>query len=237
MLKRAAGSQHVISPPASLRASTSWLQPLAVKRLGSMGPATASGPARRWLLLPRGTQAPNLQSPKLGSSAALFMSPERKRFVLGVICVVLGAHYVAIVARLDHWPLSNYAMFARRREASVSSLVLMGVTAQGDEVRLQSNNYWQPYKSTKLAFCLREAKNQDARRARSAVGSPPEPTLPTAVKSLLAHYESRRQAGQHRGPPLAGLRLYDVTWRIEPTLGNLDRPDRQELLCEHLSRH
>jgi len=166
------------------------------------------------------------------------MSPARKRVVYTLICVLLGAHYAAIVGRLDHWPLSNYGMFARRRQASVSSLVLMGVTPQGDEIRLQAHDYWRPYKSTKLAQCLREAKSQDSRRVKRAGSGPaPRADLPAAVESLLDHYEARRRAGQHRGPPLAGLRLYDVTWRIDPSLANLDRPVRQELVCEHLSRH
>lgn len=166
------------------------------------------------------------------------MTPARKRQIVALICVLLGAHYVAIAARIDHWPLSNYRMFARRQQAEVSSLVLMGVTGQGDEIRLQNHAYWRPYKSTKLAQCLRGAKAQDARRAkRAAPGQTPQPALPGAVKSLLEHYESLRQTGQHNGPQLAGLRLYQATWRIEPSLSNLEHPDRQELVCEHFPRH
>jgi hypothetical protein len=159
------------------------------------------------------------------------MSPARKRIILTVICLLLGAHYVAIAGRLDHWPLSYYGMFARRKPPSVTSLVLVGVTSEGEELCLRDRQFWAPFNGPKLAQSLRIHQRADAKRADDA--RPHVPTLPAAVESLLSHYESRRAAGQHRGPPLAGLRLYDFTWRIDPALANLDSPDRQELVCEH----
>ena len=141
---------------------------------------------------------------------------------------------MAIAARLDHWPLSNYGMFSRRREATASSLVLVGVTQQGQEIRLQDHDFWRPYKSHKLAHCLRQVQSRDARQAKA--GRADSPDVPAAVQSLLTHYETRRVNRQHDGPPLTGLRLYDFTWRIDPSLSNLDRPDRQELVCEYPPR-
>jgi hypothetical protein len=158
------------------------------------------------------------------------MSPARKRLVLGVICLLLGAHYVAIAGRLDHWPLSYYGMFARRKPPVVTCLVLVGVTPDGQELPLRQREYWAPYNGNKLAQSLRTHQREDARHASDE--RPREATLPAAIQSLLSHYETRRAAKQHRGPPLSGLRLYDFTWRIDPALANLESPDRQELVCE-----
>jgi hypothetical protein len=32
------------------------------------------------------------------------------------------------------------------------------------------------------------------------------------------------------------MRLYMVTWTLDPSLSNIDRPDRKELLAEAVSR-
>jgi hypothetical protein len=160
------------------------------------------------------------------------MTPARKRFLWAFIIALIGAHYVAIAGRLDHWPLSYYGMFARRKPPSVTCLVLVGVTQRGEEIRLRDRRFWAPFNGPKLAQSLRIHQREDAKRAKA--GAARAPALPAAVESLLAHYESRRKAGEHAGPPLAGLRLYDFTWRIEPSLTNLDRPDHQELVCEYV---
>jgi len=53
-----------------------------------------------------------------------------------------------------------------------------------------------------------------------------------ALGNLLGRYETRRRTGGHEGPPLAGLRLYRMTWRIDPRAANRDRPLSRELLGE-----
>ena len=53
-----------------------------------------------------------------------------------------------------------------------------------------------------------------------------------ALEDLLGRYETRRRAGGHQGPPLAGLRLYRMTWGIDPRAANRDRPLSRELLGE-----
>jgi len=162
------------------------------------------------------------------------MTPARKRLVLTLIAALLAAHLVAIAGRIDHWPLSNYDMFAARKSSTVSCLVLMGVTGRGEEFRLQDPRFWKPYSPAKLGHCLRDARRLDQRRARQSRGErPPTSNLPAVVQSLLDHYEARRRDGLHAGPQLAGLRLYDCQWRLDPSLSNLQRPDRRELVCEY----
>jgi hypothetical protein len=159
------------------------------------------------------------------------MSPRRRRLVIALIGALIGAHYVAIAGRIEQWPLSSYRMFARIRPPTASCLLLVGVTAEGKELPLQGYDYWRPHSGFTLARSLRLVLRQQTERA--AAGSGASPLLPAASESLLAQYEARRRAGKHRGPPLAGLRLYAAEWRIEASLANLDHPDRKELLCEH----
>jgi hypothetical protein len=133
------------------------------------------------------------------------MTPARKRFVVAFTCALVGAHLVAIAGQIDNWPLSNYDMFASPKQSTIKVLVLAGVTSGGTEAPLQEPQFWKPYSPSKLAHCLRDAKRMDEKRSRRA--GVHLATLPAAVESLLAHYESRRQARLHAGPPLAGLRL------------------------------
>lgn len=158
------------------------------------------------------------------------MTAGRRRLIIALIAVLLGAHYAAIAFKLEHWPLSHYGMFARPKPSTVTAFVLTGVTPGGEEVRLHRDEYWRPHRVHKLAYSLRTIQGHDARRTKSAPQS--APLMPSTVKSLLAHYETRRHAGEHEGPPLAGLRLYSVQWQIDPELSNLNVPDRRELVCE-----
>jgi hypothetical protein len=168
------------------------------------------------------------------NAVKLAMHTARRNLIVGLICGVLGAHYVAIAARLDHWPLSNYAMFARCKTSTASCLTLVGVQADGEEILLQASEYWRPQRGYKLAYTLQRLHQRDLQAAQR--GASANSKVPATIESLMDHYESRRQAGLHDGPPLTGLRLYDTQWRIEPALSNLDRPTRRELVCEHVLR-
>ena len=54
-----------------------------------------------------------------------------------------------------------------------------------------------------------------------------------ALLDALSKYESERLAGKHDGPPLQGIRLYEVTWQFDdPAKSVADPPDQQELVYE-----
>lgn len=162
------------------------------------------------------------------------MSANRRRLIGAFICVLLGAHYAAIACRIDRWPLSNYAMFARAKTPTAACVILVGVQADGREIPLRASEYWLPQRGFKLAYTLHGAHKRDQQAAER--GEQVASSVPATIESLMAHYESRRLAGLHSGPPIVGLRLYDMQWQIEPALSNLDRPERRELVCEHVIR-
>lgn len=166
------------------------------------------------------------------SSAAL--SPARRRFALWVIYGVLGVHVVAMVAKIDEWPLSYYGMYSRVQSPEFEWQVVYGVTAEGREVRLQKDDYWAPLGTARLGSALRRARRGDSPHA--AVGTGDGQAVDRIVAGLLTIYESRRRQAWHDGPSLAKLRLYSVTWRVDPKLANLDLPERRQLVSEYVAQ-
>ena len=144
------------------------------------------------------------------------------------------AFVVAMVAKIDEWPLTYYGMYSRVQSPQVEWHVVYGVTVDGREVRLQKDDYWIPLGTARLGAVLRRVRRgQDA---HAAVGAGNGQVVDRTVAGLLTIYESHRQKGWHDGPPLAGLRLYAVTWRLDPELANLDAPERRELVSEYVAQ-
>jgi hypothetical protein len=49
----------------------------------------------------------------------------------------------------------------------------------------------------------------------------------------LSTYEKQRLAGDLNGPPLQGVRLYEVTWSLDGQARSMDDPaDHRELITE-----
>lgn len=161
------------------------------------------------------------------------MTAGRRKLIRGVSAVIVFAHLVAMLFMIDHWPLSNYPMFSSLKNEYVSRQVVCGVAPDGSEVELRNNKYFSPLGSNKLSMCLSGASRADRKQRR--MGNASQPRLPKVAGSLLEIYNTRRAAGLHNGPPMEGLRLYEVTWRIDPTLANLDRPENRKLLAEYVA--
>ncbi len=160
------------------------------------------------------------------------IAPARRRFALWVIYGVIGVHVIAMIAKIDQWPLSYYGMYASIQPARVTWHVPYGVTQGGREVRLQDDAHWGPLGPSRLSLCLRRFTQQtDGSGSRRGQANA---DVNCAVGALLAIYETNRRSGVHDGPPLVGLRLYEVTWRLDPQLENLDAPDRRELVSEYV---
>jgi hypothetical protein len=90
------------------------------------------------------------------------------------------------------------------------------------EIQLDSNLYLQPFDLSRLPPALKQAAQEN--------------TLDEAMIDCLTRYEALRRAGRHDGPPLVAMRLYMVTWKLDPSLSNIDRPDRKDLLTEVVPR-
>lgn len=143
-----------------------------------------------------------------------------------LIGVLAGGSLGAIVVDTECWPFSPYAMYSDlRRERSLTWLRLFGVLEGGEarEIPLLASAYLLPFDKARLPMALARMHPH-----------PNNPAVRAAVRDCLLRYEARRRAGHHQGPPLRGVRLYRLTWQLDPWAGNADSPDRKELLMEVL---
>ena len=110
----------------------------------------------------------------------------------------------------------------KREPYELRQLRLFGVPAAGEEFALRQFEYIQPFDQVRLRLML-SAFRSDPRR---------QPLLTTALRDCLTRYETLRRAGRHSGPSLAGVRLYELHWRLDPWARNADRPDSRTLVLE-----
>lgn len=148
-----------------------------------------------------------------------------KRLVLAhalILAVIVGSAY-DIVTRQEHWPFSDYPMFAAIHRTSVLQWPrLFGVSIEGAEVPLVDHAYLWPLDQSRLPIGLRQIHRAEGNSSR----------IYAALEDCLERYERRRQNGEHDGPALRGIRLYMVSWDIEPYARNLNAPNSKELIAE-----
>ena len=53
-----------------------------------------------------------------------------------------------------------------------------------------------------------------------------------ALLDVLQRYEARRRDGDHQQGPFVAIRLYMVSWPLEPFAANLDEPSERRLLAQ-----
>jgi hypothetical protein len=155
----------------------------------------------------------------------IVMSRSRLWTVYGLGAVIFGGALVDVVRDTEHWPFSPFAMYSRLDlSGTYSTLRLYGVVERSPliEVQLDSNLYLQPFDLSRLPPALKHAAQEN--------------TLDEAMIDCLARYEVLRRARRHDGPPLVAMRLYMVTWKLDPSLSNIDRPDRKDLVTEVVQR-
>lgn len=151
------------------------------------------------------------------------MTRTRLLFAHVLILGLIGGSFYDILTRQEHWPFSNYPMFSTVHQQHVLRWPrLFGVTADGREIALVRHDYLAPLDQSRLPLGLRRIEQMDDSDGR----------LRQALADILRRYEIRREAGEHEGPPLRGLRLYTVTWDLEPYAANLDHPRSRELVAE-----
>lgn len=152
-----------------------------------------------------------------------------RMFVIHVLIagVIAGSLY-DIATRQEHWPFSDYPMFAaiHRQPVLQNWYRVFGVTYDNREVAILKYSELWPLDQSRLPLGLRRLYQQPGGPARVRV----------ALEDILRRYELRRVRGLHDGPPLRGLRLYSVSWDLEPYAANLDRPTSKQLLAEVAQR-
>ena len=152
--------------------------------------------------------------------------PRRKLVAYLAIGVVVGGQVYDLVFDREHWPFSPYPMYSYVMGERVSVYRLMGVEDDGGEFPLLNSRYLRPLNWLGMAGALSRLDRKPDR----------ERLLGEALGDCLARYERRRVAGEHDGPPLRAIRLYRLSWTMNPSASNRDRPDRRELLFEGTAR-
>jgi hypothetical protein len=109
-----------------------------------------------------------------------------RRLVINLVLIglIAGSAY-DIVTDQEHWPLSQYPMFASAwKNPSFAWLRLFGVTADGREFALDANRYIAPFDLSRLPKALRRMMEAPDGAAR----------IRAALPDLLA---LRAAAGRH----------------------------------------
>jgi GT2 family glycosyltransferase len=173
--------------------------------------------------------------PLLGDSARFFSQQVRRRasavnmsavrlavahVVVGLI--VAGSAY-DIVTGTEHWPFSPYPMFSTvQTSRTLDSLMIRGVADEpgGREIPLRDAGMIGPFDQCRLNTAMTRAHDQPDG----------EPRLQAMLQDCLTRYEAARQRGEHDGPPLKAIRLYDAHWTLDSDAGNVETPDRATLV-------
>ena len=151
------------------------------------------------------------------------MSPWRVRLVYGVVGVIVVGHLHEIVRQQEHWPFTNYPMWARvSRDWHVREVMLFGVTDEPSprEVDLRDPSFFAPMPAIYQRLNFQRAASRE--KVREAM-----------LGDYLRRYEQLRRDKRHTGPPLKGLRLYEWHWTMDPAAANARNPDRAKLLFEY----
>jgi hypothetical protein len=147
----------------------------------------------------------------------------RRLFLNFLIVGFVAASGYDVVTDSEQWPFSQYPMFSVAwRSPTFTWLRLIGVTADGGEVALDANRYLLPFDQSRLPKAL-----------RLILAGPDGPAhVRQALADCLARYEELRRAGEHDGPPLVAMRLYELGWTIDATAANVDRPEVRRFIAE-----
>ena len=159
------------------------------------------------------------------------MSEQRILLLHVVIGLLVAGSLYVIVTDQEYWPFSQYPMYSILigQKDSLEALRLYGVTQEEppQEIPLRDYQYLQPFARSRLHSALKwiYIKSQRDPEKRQQM-------LNEALLDCLKRYEELRLAGRHDGPPLRGIRLYGVRWKLDPWAGNVDQPDYRILLAE-----
>jgi hypothetical protein len=162
-------------------------------------------------------------APQSDVTAAPAMLRWRLLTVYALGAVILGGSVFDSVTDTEHWPFSQYSMFSwveSPADHSFTMLRLYGVTQRQPllEFPLDKNEYFEPFDNSRMSAALLIALRENR--------------LTPALEDCLKRYDALRASGTHHGPALQALRLYRVTWILDPQARNVDNPDRKELLGE-----
>jgi hypothetical protein len=147
--------------------------------------------------------------------------PQRIAAYLAILAFGAPSVIIALVGG-EVWPFLDYRMYAEAKlTPEVDWLELVGRTADGRIFPLDDEQYIVPFTYSELLRAL------DALDVAGEID--PSPAR-RALRGLLNAYEMQRRAGEHDGPPLAALEVYQVNWMARPGADNYATPASRTLL-------
>jgi hypothetical protein len=142
--------------------------------------------------------------------------------IYALLAMIAIGSAVSIVRGTDYWPFSNYPMYSYAAKGNeLSEYRLYGVTEQGKEFSLTQYAYTQPFDNARVNVAFENLRKHCG-----------EQGIRSGLWDFLRRYETARALGQHDGPQLQGLKLYKVTWTLDPLARNVDQPDALQLVSE-----
>jgi len=162
-------------------------------------------------------------------SGILKMRRWRQWLVYGLIALLVGGHLNDMRRQAEHWPFSNYPMYARiEKRPRLELLSLFGMMrAPGYRalVRITDPRYVPPLNEGRLRVILMAAFRRGADEKNFADAR-------QVMADYLRTYESRRIAGLHDGPRITELSLYRLTWKLRPDGTHRTKPWKSEELIK-----
>jgi hypothetical protein len=144
------------------------------------------------------------------------MRRQRALLVNSIIVFVISASIFDIVTDREHWPFSPYAMYSNVQERNFKWIRLSGLTEDG-EIGLSSN--LRPFDEPRLVYAFRRLRKR------------PD-NLKKALQYCLSRYEAMGVAGIYTGPPIQGLRFYEVELDLDAWVRNKDQLYSKKLLYQ-----
>ena len=156
------------------------------------------------------------------------MTRTRLVVVHAAIALVLGGHALtmALDPSAEAWPFSQYPMYSRRS-------AVFPRLGQRRLFAIAADDPAREFPLVDAAFLAPLDVEYISAGFTRILGVGDDARLRDALANCTHRYEVRRRAGLHRGPPIAGVRLYRLLWHVEADRANVDRPDTMRLLAEY----
>lgn len=156
------------------------------------------------------------------------MTRARLLLLNAVIVLLVSGHFFDLAFDKEHWPFSQYPMYAQVDSEYYSKALRLYGVVQGEpdsEVLLHTSDYTEPFGQYPLevAFWLITSEPDPEKRQRA---------LNEALLDFMLRYEKQRLDEQHDGPPLKSIRLYEQRWRLDARAANGSQPNHRELIAE-----
>ena len=156
------------------------------------------------------------------------MSRQRLFLIHAALIVLIVGHLYDIIQKGEHWPFSQYQMFAFLQERSLTRMELYGVTQEDPHQEFPLRQVSRDFGGVRETESLRNIS-----RSQEIKSEERQQMLDSALLDALSKYENGRLAEKHDGPPLQGIKLYEATWQLDdPAKSIVDPPDQQKLIHE-----